>query len=66
MLQHKLVIKSVKYFSKTELRDKVVKLEREVDELKVKYDQQLLRLSSIKHDDSKIFFHTGFSSYLRP
>ena len=44
-------------------KERVVELEMKIDDLDVKYNQQLFRLSSIKDDDTKIAFYTGFSSY---
>ena len=44
-------------------KERVVEWEMKIDDLDVKYNQQLFRLSSIKDDDAKIAFYTGFSSY---
>ena len=45
------------------LRENIVELEKKVNDHSTRLSQQLFRLSSIKDDDAKVAFYTGFSSY---
>ena len=45
------------------MKEKIAELEGKVNDLDIRLNQQLFRLSSIKDKDAKVAFYTGFPSF---
>ena len=45
------------------MKEKIAELEGKVNDLDIRLNQQLFRLSSIKDEDAKVAFYTGFPSF---